>query len=1112
MRLVVRTAVAATVAVLTIAYALSSLHCTEAVGQSCNDNSACAQDGSEKCKSGSCKCNAAYEHYEITAIPFLDYCKKCTFGRYKDSVGNFDCYPTRRCEPGHRYKHVSKNQDATCPACESGKYQAKVNHRDDNCYTWSTCAAGKYVKQSATTKRDRSCDACPAGKYTPRSNRLTCSDCPSGKYQDNSGRSSCKTSTTCDDGYFSISEPPTSDRICAKACSPGKYSTLQSLDTCILCEPGTYQDQSGQTGCKPCVDAYQPIAGQYSCITYNTCGAGTKFKAGSATADRTCEACEAGKFRASPSHKYTTCLSCPPGTFQPKSGQSGCLSCFECTIGYAEDTPCTPSTDRTCTDKDPPAIVLRRPDNNAVITNTYVVEATFAFEPPIFTATDAAAGAVTKTLPPNIDDIDTSTVRSDQMLTYKATDANMNTATRTITVVVVDTTGPAITFDPAVLQLEAGEEVMRSNFTVGVSIVDRVDGTLGINLLEYDDSDVNVNTLGMYEVVYTLSAPDSNNNEAPPTTRTAAVVDTLAPVITIGFGDRDVSEHNVVIHEAATEFIFPSQSAFDTFDTAVNGGDVRRNEEPTFSSVVDDGTQFTFTYTATDASDNTATVVYVIEVRDTMAPTITINGEHNITHEAGTEYVDAGATATDLLEDAIGRGVEVVVTNNVLSKPPSAPAVFTVEYDACDKADNCRLAIRTVHVLDRTAPVVTLYGAEEVHVPYATRYVEAGYSAQDVHDGNVTSQVVVSGADVIDVHVAGTYEIEYAVMDASGNTGVAVRTVVVEALMRPEQEDVVVELVLAGMPETIFGGVLQLERDLEEALNVEIVVVFNVKDGGMRKTAPGVSTSATVVEFGVRASDTLQWRDAKVFADDLAQQVAFVGDVRVLGASVAGSMSSSSSPSRGGSVAGPAAGGVAGLLLLVVVAAVVLRCRSRTAKSRLAAPGAEGAVTMNPTFEGGQVEPEEHVYQVPARLLATMPGSAKNTRRHTRWDPSFYDVGKSETQQQQQQQQQQQKPPPQHQPQPQQPLQPQRKQRKQHDGAENVRGTGERDEDNGNRTRPQSIHAWSSDLYDTHEGSEHALTFRVAVPTHSSTLASNASRDIRDAPVYDVVEVVHSRR
>ncbi|EGD74637.1 hypothetical protein PTSG_12379 [Salpingoeca rosetta] len=1083
------------------------------------------------------------------------------------------------------------------------------------------------------------------------------------------------------------------------------------------------------------------------CITYST------FVTGTTTEDRTCELCEAGKFRADTGHRLTECEACADDTFQSDEGQSSCMACNECEPGYVIDQDCTPTSDRTCKDIAKPTIVLRRPDNNEEIQDTYVVEATFAFDPPIFTATDTAAGTVTKTPPPNIDDIDTSTVGSDQMLTYTATDANMNTATRDITVEVVDTTGPAITFDPAVLQLEAGEEVMRSNFTAGVSIVDRVDGTLGIDLLEYDASDVDVNTLGMYEVVYTLSASDSNDNEAPPTTRTAAVVDTLPPVITIGFGDREVLEHNVVIHEAATEFIFPSQSAFDTFDTAVNGGDVRRNEESTFDSVVDDGTQFTFTYTATDASDNTATVVYVIEVRDTMAPSITINGEHNITHEAGTEYVDAGATATDLLEDAIGRGVEVVVTNNVLSKPPSVPAVFTVEYDACDKAGNCDAINRTVHVLDRTAPSieligdallvveagsnftdidpgvtladlyydnadltlviddggyeaapttspatftvtytvtdpsrntasvtrtitiidttppdlrvsgdlsvtvgdgvtwvepgiaraydnidgdvrsrvvattqleeagvvvptvcayssarafmpplsprvwssprmdavesrapsgtvyrinytvadaasnvafvervvrvadptapslqllgdrvqalefgddrgsfadpgataldahdgdlsgdvcvgvsvvtrdasgvvapgdvdgigedaiarqgndeafdvlgldaavasaevgtvyvlqysvhdragnaavgvqravvvvdttppdVTLYGAEEVHVLYATRYVEAGYSAQDVHDGNVTSQVVVSGADAIDVHVAGTYEVEYAVTDANGNTGVAVRTVVVEALMRPERADQVVELVLAGTAESIFGGdVQQLERDLEEALNVDFVVVFLVYDkalgrpttdintvpqqqqGRRRRSSSGSSRDSdnnnnnysdsdnawirgrrgllaqpsTVVEFGVRNGTSLEWVPADILLARLegletlaAAHITSVADAKKRG---------------GGSDGGAVAGAVVGVLLVLgCVASIVWRRRKRAQAELATVKNIINAT--NPTFSPHS----EDATGEPAQV------------QH-KWNPSLYDIAPPRQQHHQQQHEQQ---------------------------------------------------------------------------------------------------------
>ncbi|EGD73878.1 hypothetical protein PTSG_05573 [Salpingoeca rosetta] len=355
----------------------------------------------------------------------------------------------------------------------------------------------------------------------------------------------------------------------------------------------------------------------------------------------------------------------------------------------------------------------------------------------------------------------------------------------------------------------------------------------------------------------------------------------------------------------------------------------------------------------------------------------------------------AGTTAADMF------GLDAAVASAEVG------TVYVLQYSVHDRAGNAAVGVqRAVVVVDTTPPEVTLYGAEEVHVLYATRYVEAGYSAQDVHDGNVTLQVVVSGAEAIDVHVAGTYEVEYAVTDANGNTGVAVRTVVVEALMRPERADQVVELVLAGTAESIFGGdVQQLERDLEEALNVDFVVVFLVYDkalgrpttdintvpqqqqGRKRRRSSGGSSRdsdnndnnysdsdnawirgrrgllaqpSTVVEFGVRNGTSLEWVPAEGVAATLTE-------IRRAGSS---SLPISSARSTGDEaeaglplpiIIGAAAGGI---VLIVLIAVLV----SRRRRSKAAPASISGG--MFPFQHSGTFQ--ESIYTV-AGEGATVP-------------------------------------------------------------------------------------------------------------------------------------------
>ena len=55
---------------------------------------------------------------------------------------------------------------------------------------------------------------------------------------------------------------------------------------------------------------------------------------------------------------------------------------------------------------------------------------------------------------------------------------------------------------------------------------------------------------------------------------------------------------------------------------------------------------YTVTYSVSDALENKSTITRKVTVGDTAAPVITLLGDAEITLEAGTEYTDAGATAS----------------------------------------------------------------------------------------------------------------------------------------------------------------------------------------------------------------------------------------------------------------------------------------------------------------------------------------------------------------------------------------------------------------------------------------------------------------------------------
>src|SRR4051812_44942791 len=79
---------------------------------------------------------------------------------------------------------------------------------------------------------------------------------------------------------------------------------------------------------------------------------------------------------------------------------------------------------------------------------------------------------------------------------------------------------------------------------------------------------------------------------------------------------------------------------------------------------------------------------------------------------------------------------------------------------------------------DTSAPVITLTGSSSMSVTLGTgSWSEPGYTATDDEDGDVTSQVTISGTP--NYSIKGNYTVTYTAKDKAGNEGTATRTVIV---------------------------------------------------------------------------------------------------------------------------------------------------------------------------------------------------------------------------------------------------------------------------------------------------------------------------------------------
>ena len=380
------------------------------------------------------------------------------------------------------------------------------------------------------------------------------------------------------------------------------------------------------------------------------------------------------------------------------------------------------------------------------------------------TYTDAGATALDNYDGDITDDIEAvSTVDTEAVgtytVTYDVSDANNNDAVQVIrTVNVVDTTIPVITLTgDATVTIEVGSTYTDS----GATAQDNYDGDITDDIVTV--STVDASTVGTYTVTYDVS--DANNNDAVQVIRTVNVVDTTIPVITLT-GDATVTI------EVGSTYTDSGATAQDNYDGDITDDIVTVNTVDT-STV---GT-YTVTYDVSDANNNDAVqVIRTVNVVDTTIPVITLTGDATVTIEVGATYTDAGATAQDNYDGDITSSIVTVSTVNT-----SIVGVYSVSYNVTDTNGNPAAEVtRTVNVVDTTIPVITITGDATVTIEVGTTYTDAGATALDNYDGDITDDIVT--VSTVDTEAVGTYTVTYDVSDANNNDAVQViRTVNVES-------------------------------------------------------------------------------------------------------------------------------------------------------------------------------------------------------------------------------------------------------------------------------------------------------------------------------------------
>lgn len=178
--------------------------------------------------------------------------------------------------------------------------------------------------------------------------------------------------------------------------------------------------------------------------------------------------------------------------------------------------------------------------------------------------------------------------------------------------------------------------------------------------------------------------------------------------------------------------------------------------------------EYTLTHTASYFFKDFKTTSKVIFV-DTTPPEIRTEDDNVtvefISHPILPDDVNVQFTAIDNYDGDITAKVEKTVKDNL--------CLLTVT----DSSGNKTTKEINLVFDDGIRPVIVLKGPTTVYLEAGSEYADAGFTATDNLDGNITEKVEVSGK--ANLNKSGIYNIEYKVTDSSGNTAKIVRKVVV---------------------------------------------------------------------------------------------------------------------------------------------------------------------------------------------------------------------------------------------------------------------------------------------------------------------------------------------
>ena len=380
-------------------------------------------------------------------------------------------------------------------------------------------------------------------------------------------------------------------------------------------------------------------------------------------------------------------------------------------------------------------------------------------------------------------------------ITYTATDSAGNVGTATRKVEVYTPTPKISLLGGSSIRIRYGLEFVEPGYTA----TDEVDGDI-TDKVKVTGS-VNTSKEGIYSLTYTVT--NSSGIEAK-VVRNVEVYVPSPKITIIGSNPYKLLIDSVYSDEGAT--------ATDEID-----GDITNKISIVSNVDTTKEGKYKVTYSVTNSLGKTTTLDRVVDVYIPL-PVITILGENPIILYKGQQYTDLGATATDEIDGDVSDSI--TFTSNI---DVNKEGTYKVTYKATNSRGKEATADRNV-IVRKSITKIELIGGAAVTILRGTPYTEAGFTATDEVDGDVTSKVVVDLGN-LNVNVAGNYTIKYSYTNSGGDITTVVRQVKVrkpELIIKVKGEESVT--ILRGTSYTDLGATAidEIDGDISDNITINL--------------------------------------------------------------------------------------------------------------------------------------------------------------------------------------------------------------------------------------------------------------------------------------------------